>query len=562
MDARLVGTCLVAWICILHQVPDIFAQQYIGGPPTGAFPQASGIPPYGPVSPYGPAISHGPPGVPYNMSQGPYASGSSRIATNMRLQPMPSNRVGNAGNRGFADSGVQETENFIVSCSDARLAQEVAEAAEEFRASLAEHWLGRRLPRWQDKCPIVVQASPRLQASGETSYMPINGTIVNWKMIVRGTRERVLDSVLPHEITHTILATHFARLNRPVPRWADEGAASTVEHASERRKLDQQLIRFIANEQAFSFARLFTMEEYPPGELMIALYAEGYSLASFLISQGGPQNFVAFLEKGIGTNNWVAACKDHYGYPTVGKLQTAWNTWVIDGGRDVSPYTAIALGYVDAPVRTASSEGSPFRARTPNPTGSLASSSVVPAGEFPAGDFPSETIQQAVAFQQTVASPQPGSQATTGVRDPLRSIAQDGKLASNETPYRPGSIKRLDANWNAVALQRADPPSLSAWQSNSANPNSANLGFINQRDQRGNGNSLPRNSAATSLGRDNLASISQAESRWVDSKQTHEHLPRTSPPELQRTARPQAFQRFGDPQTLLYSNGSGSSVIR
>ena len=40
------------------------------------------------------------------------------------------------------------------------------------------------------------------------------------------TARRILDSVLPHEITHTIFATHFGQ---PLPRWADEGACTTVD---------------------------------------------------------------------------------------------------------------------------------------------------------------------------------------------------------------------------------------------------------------------------------------------------------------------------------------------
>ena len=34
--------------------------------------------------------------------------------------------------------------------------------------------------------------------------------------------ERMLHSVLPHEMTHTVFAHHF---RYPVPRWADEGGS-------------------------------------------------------------------------------------------------------------------------------------------------------------------------------------------------------------------------------------------------------------------------------------------------------------------------------------------------
>ena len=69
-------------------------------------------------------------------------------------------------------------------------------------------------------------------------------------MNVQGSLERILDSVLPHEITHTIFATHFGR---PLPRWADEGACTTVEHSTERRKQEQLLIQFLTSNRGIAF---------------------------------------------------------------------------------------------------------------------------------------------------------------------------------------------------------------------------------------------------------------------------------------------------------------------
>jgi hypothetical protein len=174
----------------------------------------------------------------------------------------------------------------------------------------------------------------------------VNGAVINFKMTVRGTRERIIDSVLPHEVTHTIIASHFAPYGRPVPRWADEGMCTTVEHEAERRKHDQLLIKFLMEGKGLPFATLFLLEDYPADPL--PLYAQGYSLTSFLISQGGEQGaktFIRFLEAGMKNNDWVAATSEVYGYPMVGKLQTAWNDWVNLGGRDVANFTASARGF-------------------------------------------------------------------------------------------------------------------------------------------------------------------------------------------------------------------------
>jgi hypothetical protein len=238
--------------------------------------------------------------------------------------------------------------NFTVYANDPNWAKEVSQAAEEYRKALAIHWIGQTLPQWSKPCVLFVQDSPQALASGETNYTLVSGAVINFKMIVRGTRERILDSVLPHEVTHTIIASHFAPYGRPVPRWADEGMCTTVEHETERRKHDQLLIKFLSEGQGLPFATLFLLEDYPANPL--PLYAQGYSLASFLIAQGGaegPRTFIRFLEAGMKKNDWVSATNEIYGYPMVGKLQVAWNDWVNNGGRDVSRYTAMARGHGD-----------------------------------------------------------------------------------------------------------------------------------------------------------------------------------------------------------------------
>ena len=95
------------------------------------------------------------------------------------------------------------------------------------------------MPTWAEPCPITVQVGDHMGAGGATSFMFERGEVYGWRMTIQGSLERVLDSVLPHEVTHTIFATHF---RRPLPRWADEGACTTVEHASERAKQQTMLV--------------------------------------------------------------------------------------------------------------------------------------------------------------------------------------------------------------------------------------------------------------------------------------------------------------------------------
>ena len=243
--------------------------------------------------------------------------------------------------------------NFRVIARNASLANQVAAEAERTRKELAIHWLGQEIPNWPQPCPLIVNDGNML-ANGETKYTLIpEGGVANFQMTVSGSVERILDSVLPHEITHTILASHFSALGKPIPRWADEGACTTVEHVSERSKHDHMLVRYLSEGRGIPFAVLFSLREYPPD--IMPLYAQGYSLSCFLIAQGGPRQFVQFLERGMETEDWVAAVEEFYEYPLIGKLQTAWNDWVGDGGGAVLAYTATSRGVSFASIAAAGS---------------------------------------------------------------------------------------------------------------------------------------------------------------------------------------------------------------
>ncbi|MFN0021574.1 MAG: hypothetical protein ACKVP0_25255 [Pirellulaceae bacterium] len=229
------------------------------------------------------------------------------------------------------------SQNFIVhSSSSDQIAQEICTAAETYRRDLAIEWLGRELPPWGDPCPInLSRVRPQEPASGKTSFYFRAGEPYGWDMEVNGTRERVLDSVLPHEITHAIFATHFGR---PLPRWADEGGSTTVEHDSEKAKQDHNLIRFLKGGKGIAFNQMFAMTEYP--REMLPLYSQGYSLTRFLIQSGGEQGkrkFVNYVGDGMRQNNWTRATSDHYGYRSLSDLQIAWLEWVKQGSPVMAP---------------------------------------------------------------------------------------------------------------------------------------------------------------------------------------------------------------------------------
>ena len=218
------------------------------------------------------------------------------------------------------------TANFTVDAPTPRLAKEIGDAAEQYRTELAQEWLGKPLPNWAKPCPIKARVAPGLGAGGATSFVFDRGEVFDWRMDIQGSRERILDSVVPHEVTHTIFASHF---RQPIPRWADEGACTTVEHRSEIAKQEKMLIEFLQTRRGIPFSNMFAMKEYPQD--VLPLYAQGHSLARFFIDQRGKREFMAFLEEGLLDGDWIGAVRDRYGYRDLHVLQDSWQNWVVQG---------------------------------------------------------------------------------------------------------------------------------------------------------------------------------------------------------------------------------------
>lgn len=228
---------------------------------------------------------------------------------------------------GSLHAATKRTRNFVVHAPTAEIAEQVGEAAEIYRRELALEWMGTEFKPWGQPCPITVTVGT-MGAGGATTFTFDRGEVFNWNMRIQGSLERILDSVLPHEISHTIFATHF---RRPLPRWADEGAATLVEHESERRRqslLAQQLI----NERTkIPLKSLLTIKEYPQEmQKVLMLYAEGYTLANFLVDRGGKAKFIAFLDEAHRAG-WERALAHNYKYDSVSSLEKEWCTWVMAG---------------------------------------------------------------------------------------------------------------------------------------------------------------------------------------------------------------------------------------
>jgi hypothetical protein len=271
------------------------------------------------------------------------------------------------------------TANFIIEAPTPELADEIGKQAERYRHDLAIAWLGSPMPNWSRPCPIHADVAPNLGAGGATSFVFDRGEVGDWDMKIQGSEERILDSVLPHEVTHTIFASYF---RRPLPRWADEGACTTVEHASERNKQQVMLINFLRTDHGIAFDKLFAMKEYPHD--VLPLYSEGYSLARFLIEQGGRQKFMEFVGEGMKSENWPVITNQEYGYPNLQALQDQWLDWVKQGSPVLPQRSAAALAANDRPSR--SSEQPLYRAQSDDRESLASASKNSPTFNKPSAD--------------------------------------------------------------------------------------------------------------------------------------------------------------------------------
>jgi hypothetical protein len=230
-----------------------------------------------------------------------------------------------AGEGEFDRDGTYKTTNFRVQAPTRDLAAKFGDKAEQYRREKALDWLGKEMPPWSSRCPLVVQINMK-QSGGATTFGfggdgSGRSTVTSQEMKIWGDANQLLNSVLPHEVTHTVLAYHFGR---PVPRWADEGGSVLSENDEECYQHDIKCREILNQGRGIPLGFLFRMTEYPRDT--IALYSQGYSISQFLIDRGGKKKFLEFVGQGMrnGNRNWETAVRDVYGFDSTDDLQVQW----------------------------------------------------------------------------------------------------------------------------------------------------------------------------------------------------------------------------------------------
>ena len=225
------------------------------------------------------------------------------------------------------------TTNFVVVAANPQVAQQVGQWAEHYRKEKAIHWLGREMPNWPQPCPLRVTVSMD-GPSGATEFSFGSGGVTSQRMQIQGPLDRLIYSVLPHEVTHTVFAYHF---KTPVPRWADEGGSVLSEDSTEHDRHDK-LVRGILNKgQQIPTRTLLGLKEYPPQ--VMCLYAQGFSMCDYLVRRSNKQHFLNFVGAGM-QHGWDQASKSYFGHNSVEELEGAWLQSLREGKKPQSTILA------------------------------------------------------------------------------------------------------------------------------------------------------------------------------------------------------------------------------
>lgn len=345
------------------------------------------------------------------------------------------------------NAATYRTRNFVVKAIRADVARQCAEYAEYYRRTKAIEWLGYEIPDWNDPCHVEVVLKLG-DAGGATSFVFDKGRVLGQDMTVEGPLERILHSVLPHEVTHTIFAAKFGR---PLPRWADEGGAVLSEDASELDRHDRLVREVINDNRMIPLHRLFVLTEYPND--VMALYAEGFSIANYLVTLKGKPYFLDFVADGQ-TKGWDRALASYYGIYNTDALEGHWIGWLREGRGTGA----------DQPL---------YAARTPPPSRTTQNSAMVARGEMPDDPWtnrpvatarPTNSSSSMAAFEPSLVTP---AIANTNAYTSPHATAAAGnagwtRIPQATLPAGSGTIGETTVSASPTSLSTQEPTTASS----------------------------------------------------------------------------------------------------
>lgn len=270
---------------------------------------------------------------------GPAASGSPRAG----------------GTPGTGSWAIHETPNFRVYVSP-RLGsgEKLPAACEALRRQLRETWFETVGDDWAPKCDVVVHATqadyvralgPGSESSSGCATIDIvPGQVRSRRIDLRGDATDWLDSALPHELTHVVIAERFTKVR--IPRWADEGLAILAEPNRKQERRREALRVSLHVSRPWTAADLTAMTEYPVPARRDVFYGQSASLVAYLIERESPARFLEFLELSTTAGAEPALAKV-YGIESWRQIESAWRARMLTPG-ETAELLAARVGKITA----------------------------------------------------------------------------------------------------------------------------------------------------------------------------------------------------------------------
>jgi RNA polymerase sigma factor (sigma-70 family) len=205
-----------------------------------------------------------------------------------------------------AEPATVTTANFRVTAPSARVARLIADAAERARKDVAVAWLGRELPARTETCRIRVTIG-HSGTGGATTFDFGSDRTPSADMHVEGPLDQLLTDVVPHEVTHVVMADHF---RKPLPRWADEGIALLSESEEEQARHVRLTADTANHGDLIQLKALCSARDYPRN--VLAFFGESYVLTRMLVDRKDRATLLKFVHGGMG-KDWESAAKEFYG---------------------------------------------------------------------------------------------------------------------------------------------------------------------------------------------------------------------------------------------------------
>jgi hypothetical protein len=225
---------------------------------------------------------------------------------------------------------VAETDHFCIYHQTSRKgAERLARVAERTRTRQLRKWFGMEEVRWSEVCQVYLYPSSAAYAEatgvpaespGHTEVQMAGERVLLRRINLHGDIDDLAEAVLPHEVTHAVLAGRFG--DHAVPRWVDEGLAILAEPRERVRRHLSYLEQRRGDLGLYELGTMMRLADYPTPSSRGIFYAQSVSVVAFLSAHKGPQTFTRFVNKGL-RSGYERALKEEYGW-TLEELEQRW----------------------------------------------------------------------------------------------------------------------------------------------------------------------------------------------------------------------------------------------